>query len=102
MMLNHNQRSLPVIGAGRLLGLITLTDLKRHTAQEWAGIPVETIMTPIGQLTTLNPDDELARALQLLTETGYNQVPVVKDGQMTGMITRSDILNYIRLRADIK
>ncbi|ADJ26171.1 peptidase M50 [Dehalogenimonas lykanthroporepellens BL-DC-9] len=101
-MSRHSQRALPVVIGGRLVGLITLADLKHISLHDGSSVTVEQIMTPLEKLSTLNPDDDMSKALQILTESGYNQLPVIEEGRVSGLLTRSDIINFIQIHSDIR
>jgi len=39
--------------------------------------------------------------MRLLTENDINQVPVVEDNQVIGMVTRENLLNYVNIRSGL-
>jgi Zn-dependent protease len=100
-MLEYNQRALPVMDDGRMLGLVSMTDVKRTPRDSWSSRTVNDIMTPAAEVKTVGPDDDLALALELLQSAGYNQIPVMVDGRLRGMISRADLLNFIQLKQEI-
>jgi CBS domain-containing protein len=57
-------------------------------------------MTPL-PLKTLGPDADLAAALQLMVENGIHQVPIVQNGALIGMLSRSDVMRYMQLGAEM-
>jgi CBS domain-containing protein len=46
--------------------------------------------------TTVGPDTTLAEVEQLLEKTGFNGVPVVRDGELIGFVTSLDLLTAFR------
>lgn len=44
---------------------------------------------------TLDADAEIAEALKLLSETRVKKVPVLRDGKMAGVLSRSDLVRYL-------
>jgi CBS domain-containing protein len=54
-------------------------------------------MTPAGQLSTITMDADAAEALQCLSRGGVNQLPVIDDGKLKGLIRREDILQWLSL-----
>jgi CBS domain-containing protein len=44
---------------------------------------------------------ELMEALQKMDDSNVAQVPVVTNGHLVGMLSREQILHYIRLRGEI-
>ncbi|XUX01357.1 MAG: site-2 protease family protein [Dehalogenimonas sp.] len=101
IMLESNQRALPVMNDGRMLGLVSMTDIKRTTRDNWPVETVDRIMTPAASLKTVAPEEDLTKALELMQSEDYNQLPVVSGGQLHGLISRSDLLNYIQLKHEV-
>jgi Zn-dependent protease/CBS domain-containing protein len=101
MMLEYNQRALPVVDDGRMLGLVSMTDIKRTPRSNWVSETIDRIMTQAGAVKTISPDDDLTMALELLQSGGFNQLPVMADGRLKGMISRADLLNFIQLKQEV-
>ena len=58
-------------------------------------------MTPFANLKSVGPDEDLATVLRILTEQNINQLPVVKDGNIIGMIARDNLLSFISVRSEL-
>ncbi len=99
-VLRQGQRALLVADGGRLLGIVSITDAKELPQEAWATTPVATIMTPV-PLKTIAPDADLSSALRLLVEGTLNQLPVVQEGQVVGLLSRADVLRFLQLRAEL-
>jgi Zn-dependent protease len=101
-ILAQGQRCVPIVVADDLLGLLTMSDLRRVPADQWATTSAFHAMTPRERLFVVDPDDELMNALQIMAANGVNQVPVI-DRQRTflGLVTREDILRLIHLRTEL-
>lgn len=98
-MLSQNQRALPVDGPdGRLLGLVTLSDVSKVDRSQWPVTPVHAVMTRVADLVTVAPTEDLRAALRAMAETGHNQLPVVQNGDLIGILNRSHVLQYIHMR----
>jgi Zn-dependent protease/CBS domain-containing protein len=100
-LLPSNRRAMPVMDDGRLAGIITLSDIRHVPAHERATTPVGRIMGGRDGLITVRPGDSLTTALEALTRGDHEQVPVVSDGQLVGMLTRADIVRQIQLREEL-
>lgn len=101
-LLRHNVRVLPVVDSlGQLLGLITTSDLHRIPADRWSVTAVGAVMTPTTRLRTVRPDDDIQVAMAQLRAEDHNQLPVVEGERLAGLLTRSDILRYLQIRADL-
>jgi CBS domain-containing protein len=55
-------------------------------------------MTPLRELQTTSPDAGLREALAAMAEHNYNQLPVVTDGRLVGMLNRGHVLQWIHMR----
>lgn len=90
-------RSFPVCEGVRLLGIITLTDVKNVPQDMWGAVRVRDEMTPT-PLRQVAPDDELARALALLGEHSIHQAPVMVGDRLVGLLTRAHVIRYLHSR----
>jgi Zn-dependent protease/CBS domain-containing protein len=94
----HSQRCYPVVAAdGALRGVVSLEDIRSIGRDQWAQRRVAEIMTPLERLQVITPAQSAAEALRLLAERGVNQLPLVADGQLRGLVTREDILKWMVL-----
>lgn len=101
-MLRRSQRSVPIVVAGDLLGLVTMDDLRRVPQDQWATTSAFRAMTPREKLYTVSPDDELTLALELMARHDVHQLPVIGGGrEFLGFITRADILRRIQIRTAV-
>ena len=99
--LTHKHITYPVIEGGRIIGLITLKQVKEVPRDQWMEKTVREVMIPMREEIILDPDSEAVDALQKMIRTGEGRLPVVKDGKVVGMITRRDILNLLEIKTDL-
>jgi CBS domain-containing protein len=76
---------------------VSLEDVRPLERGQWTATRAADIMTPLDRLHTLGPADSAFTAMGLLAEKGVNQVPVVHDGRLLGLVTRDDILKWMVL-----
>lgn len=89
VMSRSPHRGFPVAEAGKLVGIVTQSDLAKLTMS--AGqTPLKEIMTlrPI----TVNPTASLSDVLYLLNRYELSRLPVTEDDKLVGIITRTDII----------
>jgi Zn-dependent protease/CBS domain-containing protein len=96
----RGHRAALVERSGRLLGIVSITDTKHVPQAAWSTTPVADIMSK-APLRSVAPTAEVSDVLQLLVENDINQVPVVDDGTVVGMLTRADILRLLQLRNEV-
>ena len=86
---------------GRVEGLITLNEVKGIDRARWPTTRLKEAMRPLGQLRTVAPSTQVSEALEILTEEDVNQLPVMSDGHLEGMISRDQILRILAMRAEL-
>ncbi len=100
-ILGTGRRCFFVAEGGGLLGLITLHNVKAVPRERWPQVTTGQIMTPINGLLWVRPDEDVLTLLQRMDEADVNQVPVLEDGRLVGMITRENLLRYVRTRSEL-
>ena len=93
-LLRRGARALPVCDGGMVVGLLSLTDVKRLPRDQWPHRIVRSEMTA-APLVTVGPDQDLAHAMDLLAGSGIHQLPVIEDGKLVGLISRSHVMQYL-------
>ena len=95
-MRKANHHCAIVTDQGRLVGILTDRDLLRKVvdAPELWDRPIETVMTP--NPIAVNANDPADKALALMDEKHFRNVPVVDDeGQVVGNLTHQAIIKYL-------
>jgi Zn-dependent protease/predicted transcriptional regulator len=100
-VLRRGDRAALVVDDGRLIGIVSIIDIKRVPQEQWAVTPLRQIMTP-APLKTIAPETDLSSALGLLVEGELNQLPVVNQGRLVGMLTRANVLQFLQLRDELR
>lgn len=100
-VLTTGRRCFPVTTDSRVLGLITLSDIRAIPRDQWSARTVGEKMTPFAKMAMVRPQQDLASVMQILTEKDINQVPVVEDGNIVGMVGRDNLLAFVSLRAEL-
>jgi acetoin utilization protein AcuB len=92
-------RALPVLEHGKLVGIVTDRDLRKHEGLagkaaeylEWT--KVTAAMTPDPM--TVSPESLTLDAARLLLEQKIGGLPVVDNGKLVGIVTTSDLLRSL-------
>jgi CBS domain-containing protein len=64
-------------------------------------VAVREIMTPADQLITVSPGDDAADALDKLTQNDIRQLPVVRGGELIGLLRRRDVIKWLQLHSEL-
>ncbi len=95
-ILAHGQRSLVVKSGGELIGLLTLHRIKEVPREQWPATSVGQAMIPRAEIKWIGPDAQLWGALKEMDTDGVNQLPVMSDGHVLGMLTREGVISFLR------
>ena len=105
LMAKHRVNQLPVVDDDRLVGIVTDRDIRdayptsmminrvKEIDRFAAKITVEEVMTH--DIFVVRPDTPLKTAVGLLRRHRIGALPVVQNKGLVGIITRSDILDYV-------
>lgn len=112
LMAKHRVNQLPVLDNDHLIGIVTDRDIRDayptsmmiDRAEEIdrfaEKITVEEVMTR--DVFIVRPETPLATAVGLLRRHRIGSLPVLKNGKLVGIITRSDILDFVLSRSGKK
>lgn len=102
LMASKSIKHLPIVDDGKLVGLVSETDLLEaadsildgdsdtgHASHE-AHIPLSEVMTR--HVATVTPENNLRKAALFLQEHRYGCLPVIENGQLVGIITDYDFV----------
>lgn len=94
--LRPNIRHFPVVKGTHLVGVVSVQQLDQVPPAERITTAVREVMTPLQQLLTARPDEELNAILQRMVEEEVKQLPVLEDGEMVGMVSLKQITEAVQ------
>jgi CBS domain-containing membrane protein len=98
-------RHIPVVHGNTLIGILSNTDLERISFAEkdelnrkvkmtfYSGFTIEQVMTKNVQC--LQIDDSVKDAAEMLSFGNFHAVPVLDGDQLVGIVTTTDVINYL-------
>ena len=95
-ILAGGQRCFLVSRGDSTVGLITPHRLSTVPRSEWMKATAAQVMVPLDESKRVAPDTELSAALHLMDRDGVNQLPVVAQDRVVGMLTREDLISFLR------
>lgn len=101
LMLRHRIGALPVLNEGKMVGIVTKSDISNRLSQAeplWRRRPIDQIpikMLMTETVITIYPEASITQAATLMLENGIHNVPVVKNGNIVGILTRTDFMRYV-------
>lgn len=86
----------PVLRDGELCGIVSLRDVRRAALAERLDLPVSSHMTH--DFVSVAADEPIEDALHLMTEHDVGRLPVVEEGAVVGILTRTDIIRSLYMK----
>jgi CBS domain-containing membrane protein len=100
MLASHHLKTLPVLQQGKLVGIVSLSDLVGPAMQRgqfsWRGllgrkvVRMEQVMSR--RVVSVSSQHPLERLLPLLCEQGMHCLPVLDGDQLVGVVTQTDLV----------
>ncbi len=99
-IMGTDEHAFPVLDDGKLVGIVTLEDVRSVPRDRWPSTRVEEIMTPHEQCAVLSSDEDAAEAMTKLAVCDVHELPIIDDGQLSGVLRRQDLIQWLRLHAE--
>jgi Zn-dependent protease/CBS domain-containing protein len=100
-ILGSGLRSFVVKKSNEAVGLLTLHHVKEVPRSAWPTTTSAQAMIPMEQTKRVQPDAELWAALEEMDRDGVNQLPVMADGHIQGMLSREDVITFLRTLQEV-
>jgi Zn-dependent protease len=100
-ILASGQRSFLVEGGEKPLGLLTLHQVREVPRDRWQTTSAGDCMKPLNELETVQPQASLVEAMKKMDADGVNQLPVMSDGHVVGLLSRESLITYLRNAQDL-
>lgn len=97
LTLDGFQQDFPVLDQGRLVGMLTRSDLIRGLNTVGNGGWVTAVMRR--EFPSASEADSPEEALRQLTRSGGGSLPVVRNGELLGVLTAENVMEFLMLRA---
>lgn len=102
----HKIRHLPVVEGKKIIGILSLTDLKRISFIDaydprndnldpsiYALFSLEQVM--VRNPVTIDPNTPILEVAELFTKSEFHSVPVVEQGGLVGIVTTTDLIRFL-------
>lgn len=78
-------------------GIVCLTDLQQSERSRWGHDRVHEVMVPREKLAQVGPHASAADALRLMNERDVNQVAVIDEERLLGLVDRARVLQFVQI-----
>jgi Zn-dependent protease/predicted transcriptional regulator len=99
-LLRAGERCFAVEEQGHFVGLVTPRDVGSIPRDHLDKTAVREAMRPLQELHVITPDTPVLDALKVLTSKDVNQLPVVANGTLQGVLSRSQLVQLLQVRSE--
>lgn len=89
----------PVVEDRRLVGLVSVPDIQAVPAATWSWRRVDQVMRPYSESMVISPDVPAIQAMGRMAREGRDQLIVVQNGEIVGMVTQSALIHFLQLHS---
>ncbi len=100
-LLRTGRRCFLVVKDGCLLGLITPNEVRAIEPPAWPHTAVRTVMRSADKVHSVSRDMPAMEALETMGREDVNQLPVMSNGRVEGIVSRAHVLQVLRSRAEV-
>ncbi|HOD36610.1 MAG TPA: site-2 protease family protein [Syntrophales bacterium] len=98
----HHFKMYPIVEEGRLLGYVTVRQLKEVPHDRWDRVTVGEVAMPLLPEMTIPSDTDALRALSVMNRTGSSRLMVVEGDRLVGIIALKDLLQFLSLKLSLE
>ena len=97
-VLQTGRRCHIVTGNGTPVGLVTFHAAQGIPRDEWSNTSIQAAMCPMDKIKWASPAEPVLTILERMQTEDVNQMPVIEEGRVVGMIARDSILRVLQTR----
>lgn len=94
------QHDFPVVDDGRIIGVLTRSDLVKGLTEQGAGAPVAAVMSR--RFEVVEASEMLERAMLRLQTSEAPVMPVVRDGALVGILTMDNVAEVLMFTSALR
>jgi Zn-dependent protease/predicted transcriptional regulator len=96
--LQYPYRGFPVKDDGRILGMISLSQVKDIPPGEYPVLSVRDFVTRLNKDMVIAPEGTLDEAMKQMTQTDLDRLLVMQQGELVGLITRKSLMRFVEIK----
>ncbi len=100
MVMEHQHTGFPVLKDDRVVGIMTLQDAKKVPDERIDAVDVKDVMEK--EVVCVNPGDDVSNIWETMIKKKVGRFPVLEDGKLIGIVTRSDIMHSFEILKNIE
>ena len=99
---HYHYKMFPVVDGSRVVGIITIQDVKTVPNEEWDHLQVGSLMQLQNPGNSIAPSAPVKEALSKMSGSGLSRLLVLEQGKMVGIVTLKDLLEFLALKAELE
>jgi Zn-dependent protease/CBS domain-containing protein len=100
-IMGRNHPAFPVRDGERVVGLLCLNDIRAVPRENWSQVTVRQTAPPLSEHNTIAASADAWEALIRMSTENCGRLLVVEDGNVKGIISRTDLMRLIRTRVEL-
>lgn len=96
--LQYAYRGFPVVENGRVLGVVSLAEVRNIPREAQPATRVQEVMTPTHDALLIGAGASLADALVKMSREGEERLLVIKQGRLLGLVTKTGLLRFVQIK----
>ena len=89
------------IHSNKILGVMSINDIKAFPKEEWPHTTVGEIVKSVSENEIVDDDKDVSEAIKQMTKYNLGHLVVMIDHRIKGMITKTDVMNYIQFYTEL-
>ena len=85
----------------RFIGIISLHDIKSIERQRWPEVRVGDIVKTVTENEKVNMSMEISEAIKKMGKSGLGHLVIMSENKLKGIITKSDVMRFIKLQSEL-
>lgn len=98
----YHHKMYPVVDDGRLVGCVTLNQVKQIPKQEWPSRHISELARQCSDGNAIDADTDAIDALARMNKTQASRLMVTKNNQLVGIVSLKDLLKFLSLKVELE
>jgi len=100
--LRYGYSGFPVVDGEEVVGVITLKELKGLPKEKWVETVAKDVMQSLDGSLMVSEEDDVSTTLERMVQEDKGRLIILSNGRLRGLITRSGISKYLRIRSELR
>jgi Zn-dependent protease len=96
-LMRGSDRAVAVVQDETFLGLVCIADIRNVPPHQWSTTAASDVMRSADALRTTAPEQRLSEAFEQMARHDVDQLPVLEQGRLVGILRRKDVTRWIEL-----